>query len=126
MVKASLVAPLAKFVPKTGICEWPSEFVHKERHLTARRGINDLLQHRQDLQREPLQLSVTAFELCERELAVSDVLTTEARDVRPPLPGERQEGQGKPRLAPNRVTFLELANLINSPSVIAGRVVALE
>jgi hypothetical protein len=115
-----LIAPVAEPISETGIRERSVQIIHKERQVTARRAVYDPLQNWKDRQRKLFRFAVSALALCERQLAVADVLPPESDHVRSPLPREQKKRQRKPRLCPNRVTLLELANFLRSPTVESG------
>jgi len=120
MVKASFVAPLPKLVAEPSVREWTLPIVHKESQVAARRGADDPLQCRQHGQRQLLRVAVAALVLRKGQLAVPNVLATKAGYIRTPLPREKEERKRKPRLAPDRVTLLELLYLLPTPCVESG------
>ena len=120
MTKACFVAPLPKLVPEPGVSERPIEVVHQEGQITAGRGVDDPLQHRQDRQRELRWMMLPALLLSERQLAVASVLASKAGDVTPPLPRKQKERQRKSGLGSDRVLLLVLPNLFDAPSMEAG------
>jgi hypothetical protein len=69
-----LNATVTKPVAETGIRERPPKLVHKERHVTAKRHINDLLQRGEDGQHETRGLPVATLELSQCDLTVTNVL----------------------------------------------------
>jgi len=48
MTQSGLVAPLPEFVPETRVTERPPKIVHQEGEFSAERGVNYLLQCRED------------------------------------------------------------------------------
>ena len=120
MTKASLIAPIPKLVSETGITKRTVPIVHKERQVTASRTIYDPLQRGQDGQRQPLGFAIASFVLRERELPSFDVLFPKPDDVGAPLTREQQECKREPRLASDRVAFLELLYFLRIPSMESG------
>jgi hypothetical protein len=116
VLKASLIAPLAKLVAKTGIGERSSQIVHKERHVATWRCINDLLQGRQDRQGQPL----ARLALCDYQLATAYMLTAKTDRVSAPLSGKEQQGKCQSRFAAHRMLRFELADFFNCPGVKTG------
>jgi hypothetical protein len=64
--------------------------VHEERQVTARRGVNCSLQHRQDRKREPVRLAVAPLVLRKGQVAAASVLLAKPNNVRTPLAGIHQ------------------------------------
>ena len=77
-----MIAPVTELVSETGIGERSVQIIHKERQVTARRGVYDPLQDRKDRQRKLLWFAVSTFALCEHQLAVADVLFPEPDHIR--------------------------------------------
>jgi hypothetical protein len=69
-----LNATVTKPVAETGIRERSPKLVHKKRHVTTRRRINDLLQRGEDGQHKPRGLPVSTLELSQCDLTVTNVL----------------------------------------------------
>ena len=110
MAKSCLIAPIAELVSEPGIREGPSEIVHEERELAARRCVDYLLQHGQHRQNQPFGLAIATLKLRECDLTAADVLAPEARNVRPSLSREEQKRERKTCLGPYRVTLFELSS----------------